>query len=141
MQKKSSAANFLKSLYAFLTIKQLLKSGKDNDRALKMSLENNFVTELTSLVVKRDNNADDKLNDDQNLEKHYDKNKIKVPYPSYRPSNRPSGKYTGKDWITWAKMGSIEHQKTGLKLSRNGKYTVRDQNVHNSVDTIKIILH
>jgi len=54
---RSNAQNFLKSLYAFLTIKQLIKDGK-KDKALEMSLANNFVTDLTSLVVTKPDGKD-----------------------------------------------------------------------------------
>jgi len=57
----SRAQNFMKKLYAFVNIKQLLMMNDKNaltatgekahDKALRLSLENNFVTELTSLVV------------------------------------------------------------------------------------------
>jgi len=63
---RSDAQNFLQKLHAFLNVKQLLKQvdkdgGKINDsdeetpkeKALKLALENNFVTQLTSLVVLR----------------------------------------------------------------------------------------
>jgi len=58
---RSEAQQFLKKLFAFQTIKQLLKkieiseneeeTKKMKSRALKLSLDNNFVTKLTSLVV------------------------------------------------------------------------------------------
>merc|ERR1712165_592230 len=61
---RSQAQNFLQKLHAFLNIKQLLKnqeevSGDNTDeesnkaKALQLSLDNNFVTDLTSLVVVR----------------------------------------------------------------------------------------
>lgn len=57
---RSDAQNFIKSLYAFLNIKQLLRTGPaGKEKALNMSLENNFVTELTSLIVKKENNEEE----------------------------------------------------------------------------------
>jgi len=62
---RSEAQQFLKKLFAFKTIKQLLKKieiseneeeiKKMKARALKLSLDNNFVTKLTSLVVIKPN--------------------------------------------------------------------------------------
>merc|ERR1719431_99554 len=57
--KKSAEQNFMQKLHAFVNIKQLLKrddaelSGGETPRstALQLALANNFVTELTSLVV------------------------------------------------------------------------------------------
>merc|ERR1712165_332228 len=49
-EKKSKAQEFLQSLHAFLNIQQLLKKDK-NSEALKLALENHFVTPVTSLVV------------------------------------------------------------------------------------------
>merc|ERR1712038_1015442 len=58
---RSQAQNFLQNLHAFLNIKQLLKRQDEvtenedeespKEKALRLSLSNNFVTELTSLVV------------------------------------------------------------------------------------------
>jgi len=58
-QNRSEAQNFLKNLYAFLNIQQLLKKDDDQskEKALKMSLDNHFVTDLTSLVVIKDNDT------------------------------------------------------------------------------------
>jgi Mg-chelatase subunit ChlD len=59
---RSQAQNFLQKLHAFLNIKQLLKQMDKVDikndksvkeKALNLALENNFVTELTSLLVIR----------------------------------------------------------------------------------------
>merc|ERR1712038_608926 len=60
---RSQAQNFLQNLHAYLNIKQLLKRQDEvsenedeespKEKALRMSLSNNFVTELTSLVVVR----------------------------------------------------------------------------------------
>merc|ERR1719150_2831898 len=60
---RSQAQNFLQNLHAFLNIKQLLKRQDEvsengdkespKEKALGLSLSNNFVTELTSLVVVR----------------------------------------------------------------------------------------
>merc|ERR1719495_1963695 len=49
-EKKSKAQEFLQSLHAFLNIQQLLKKDKKSE-ALKLALENHFVTPVTSLVV------------------------------------------------------------------------------------------
>merc|ERR1712137_1182573 len=58
---KSESQNFLKKLYAFTNIKQLLNKIKVTsdeaeqaaleERAVSLALENNLVTDLTSLVV------------------------------------------------------------------------------------------
>merc|ERR1712165_481727 len=60
---RSQAQNFLQNLHAYLNIKQLLKRQDEvsenedeespKEKALRLSLSNNFVTELTSLVVVR----------------------------------------------------------------------------------------
>merc|ERR1712200_390639 len=49
-EKKSKAQEFLQSLHAFLNIQQLLKKDKKSE-ALRLALENHFVTPVTSLVV------------------------------------------------------------------------------------------
>ena len=48
----------MKRLFAFKTIKQLLKDSSEGskDQAKMMALENNFVTDLTSLVVTKETN-------------------------------------------------------------------------------------
>ena len=53
---RSEAQHFLQKLYAFLTIKQLLLKEDGQSKALQMSIENNFVTKLTSLIVEKGNN-------------------------------------------------------------------------------------
>jgi uncharacterized protein YegL len=52
---RSEAQNFLKRLHAFLNIRQLLKQGSPDSRARARQLaqENNFVTEVTSLLIRR----------------------------------------------------------------------------------------
>jgi len=55
--RRSQAQQFMKSLHAFVNIKQLLKKD-DNKAALNLALENNFVTPLTSLVVTRPDEED-----------------------------------------------------------------------------------
>ena len=52
---RSESQNFLKRLHAFLNIRQLLKSDSEpgRERAKLLALENNFVTEVTSLLVRR----------------------------------------------------------------------------------------
>merc|ERR1719167_434287 len=52
---RSRTQNFMKKLHAFLNIKQLIKkpNEENNEKALKLALENNFVTDITSLVVVR----------------------------------------------------------------------------------------
>merc|ERR1711902_171487 len=49
-EKKSKAQEFPQSLHAFLNIQQLLKKDKKSE-ALKLALQNHFVTPVTSLVV------------------------------------------------------------------------------------------
>merc|ERR1712061_467443 len=60
---RSQAQNFLQNIHAFLNIRQLLKRQDEvsenedeespKEKALRLSLSNNFVTEFTSLVVVR----------------------------------------------------------------------------------------
>merc|ERR1719320_2337468 len=59
---RSLAQDFMQKLHAFINIKQLIRKadlGEENDKneneekALKLALNNNFVTDLTSLVVVR----------------------------------------------------------------------------------------
>merc|ERR1719244_206178 len=52
---RSRTQNFVKKLHAFLNIKQLIKkpNEENKEKALKLALENNFVTDITSLVVVR----------------------------------------------------------------------------------------
>merc|ERR1711915_254956 len=52
---RSRTQNFMKKLHAFLNIKQLIKkpSEVNKEKALKLALENNFVSDITSLVVVR----------------------------------------------------------------------------------------
>jgi len=52
---RSRTQNFMKKLHAFLNIKQLIKkpNEENKEKALKLALENNFVTDITSLVVVR----------------------------------------------------------------------------------------
>ena len=55
LQPRSEAQTFLKRLHAFLNIRQLLKTSSEANRekARLLALENNFVTEVTSLLVRR----------------------------------------------------------------------------------------
>jgi len=55
--KRSQAQEFMQSLHAFLNIKQLLRKD-EKEAALALSLENNFVTPVTSLVVVRPGEKD-----------------------------------------------------------------------------------
>merc|ERR1711915_42339 len=52
---RSRTQNFMKKLHAFLNIKQLIKkpNEENKEKALKLALENNFVTDITSLVFVR----------------------------------------------------------------------------------------
>ena len=58
--KRSTAQEFMQNLHAFLNIKQLLKKDM-KEEALKLALDNNFVTPLTSLVVVRPAGEEDSL--------------------------------------------------------------------------------
>merc|ERR1719495_2984612 len=53
--QRSIAQQFMQKLHAFLNIKQLIKKSdsESEKKALELALENNFVTDLTSLVVIR----------------------------------------------------------------------------------------
>merc|ERR1712130_494657 len=53
--KKSKAQEFLQSLHGFLNIQQLLKKDKKEEA---LTLENHFVTPVTSLVVVRPDEED-----------------------------------------------------------------------------------
>merc|ERR1712079_219904 len=63
-EKKSKAQEFLQSLHAFLNIQQLLKKDKKTE-ALALTLENHFVTPVTSLVVVRPDEEDTLANVDE----------------------------------------------------------------------------
>merc|ERR1719244_2400491 len=60
---RSKDQSFMQSLHAFINIKQLLKKDDDKskEKALDLALENNFVTDLTSLVVVQPDNSEPKL--------------------------------------------------------------------------------
>merc|ERR1711962_1217481 len=62
-EKKSKAQEFLQSLHAFLNIQQLLKKDKKSE-ALKLALENHFVTLVTSLVVVQPDEEDTLVSSD-----------------------------------------------------------------------------
>merc|ERR1739844_555099 len=53
--QRSIAQQFMQKLHAFLNIKQLIKKSdsESEKKALELALENNFVTDLTSLLVVR----------------------------------------------------------------------------------------
>jgi len=81
---RSDAQNFLKSLYAFLNIKQLLtkKDETSMEKALNLALENNFVTKLTSLVVTKDDGIQEEGIIGAAISKYEEQ------IPSYFPPNR-----------------------------------------------------
>ena len=56
---RSMTQDFMQKLHAFINIKQLVKNSDPDskERALKLALQNNFVTDLTSLVVVRPDEA------------------------------------------------------------------------------------
>jgi len=62
-EKKSKAQEFLQSLHAFLNIQQLLKKDKKSE-ALKLALQNHFVTPVTSLVVVQPDEEDTLVSSD-----------------------------------------------------------------------------
>merc|ERR1711902_408758 len=62
-EKKSKAQEFLQSLHAFLDIQQLLKKDKKSE-ALKLALQNHFVTPVTSLVVVQPDEEDTLVSSD-----------------------------------------------------------------------------
>ena len=57
---RTQSQNFVKNLHAFLNIKQLLKKDDSTSRgkALRLALDSNFVTELTSLIVHKKGEKD-----------------------------------------------------------------------------------
>jgi len=67
--KRSQAQEFMQSLHAFLNIKQLLRKDQ-KEAALALSLENNFVTPVTSLVVVRPEQKDILLSEPKPELKH-----------------------------------------------------------------------
>merc|ERR1719327_2485398 len=62
-EEKSKAQEFLQSLHAFLNIQQLLKKDKKSE-ALKLALQNHFVTPVTSLVVVQPDEEDTLVSSD-----------------------------------------------------------------------------
>merc|ERR1712013_295113 len=62
-EKESKAQEFLQSLHAFLNIQQLLKKDKKSE-ALKLALQNHFVTPVTSLVVVQPDEEDTLVSSD-----------------------------------------------------------------------------
>jgi len=70
-EKKSKAQEFLQSLHAFLNIQQLLKKDKKSE-ALKLALENHFVTPVTSLVVVQPDEEDTLVSADKPTDDYVD---------------------------------------------------------------------
>merc|ERR1712217_184057 len=70
-EKKSKAQEFLQSLHAFLNIQQLLKKDKKSE-ALKLALENHFVTPVTSLVVVQPDEEDTLVSSDDLTDDYVD---------------------------------------------------------------------
>merc|ERR1711899_509867 len=70
-EKKSKAQEFLQSLHAFLNIQQLLKKDKKSE-ALKLALENHFVTPVTSLVVVQPDEEDTLVSSDNPTDDFFD---------------------------------------------------------------------
>merc|ERR1711910_137738 len=70
-EKKSKAQEFLQSLHAFLNIQQLLKKDKKSE-ALKLALQNHFVTPVTSLVVVQPDEEDTLVNTDNPTDDYVD---------------------------------------------------------------------
>ena len=70
-EKKSKAQEFLQSLHAFLNIQQLLKKDKKSE-ALKLALQNHFVTPVTSLVVVQPDEEDTLVSSDNPTDDYVD---------------------------------------------------------------------
>ena len=70
-EKKSKAQEFLQSLHAFLNIQQLLKKDKKSE-ALKLALQNHFVTPVTSLVVVQPDEEDTLVSTDNPTDDFFD---------------------------------------------------------------------
>merc|ERR1719495_141280 len=70
-EKKSKAQEFLQSLHAFLNIQQLLKKDKKSE-ALKLALQNHFVTPVTSLVVVQPDEEDTLVSTDKPTDDYVD---------------------------------------------------------------------
>merc|ERR1712165_216814 len=70
-EKKSKAQEFLQSLHAFLNIQQLLKKDKKSE-ALRLALENHFVTPVTSLVVVQPDEEDTLVSADNPTDDYVD---------------------------------------------------------------------
>ena len=99
---RSIAQDFMQKLHAFINIKQLIKksdlSTEDStnphkEKALKLSLENNFVTDLTSLVVIRP----DEKPTISSLEKPQELSPI-----SYSGSNNQKSSYSGGGFLSYS---------------------------------------
>merc|ERR1719445_2165017 len=70
-EKKSKPQEFLQSLHAFLNIQQLLKKDKKSE-ALKLALQNHFVTPVTSLVVVQPDEEDTLVSADNPTDDYVD---------------------------------------------------------------------
>merc|ERR1719327_959318 len=70
-EKKSKAQEFLQSLHAFLNIQQLLKKDKKSE-ALRLALQNHFVTPVTSLVVVQPDEEDTLVSADNPIDDFVD---------------------------------------------------------------------
>merc|ERR1712168_423245 len=70
-EKKSKPQEFLQSLHAFLNIQQLLKKDKKSE-ALKLALQNHFVTPVTSLVVVQPDEEDTLVSTDNPTDDYVD---------------------------------------------------------------------
>ena len=72
----------MKKLYAFKNIQQLLKldSPASKTRAKELSLENNFVTELTSLVIPNKRDEDVRVANIGGRRSHQDSSRMSQPF-------------------------------------------------------------
>merc|ERR1711874_226019 len=79
---RSQAQQFMKKLYAFKNIQQLLKldSPASKTRAKELSLENNFVTELTSLVIPNKRDEDVRVANIGGRRSHQDSSRMSQPF-------------------------------------------------------------
>jgi uncharacterized protein YegL len=133
---RTDAQSFMQRLHAYAHIKKLIKRGNkaeraglldDDKRALRLALDNNFVTSLTSLVVTTAQNGTTlaSLGDE-----------IVQDFPSRRNymSSYSGGGYRSAGGISHVSSGSVQSYPTVLNSpipsggSYNWRQQVRDQN-------------
>merc|ERR1711963_1273058 len=106
---RSDAQNFMQRLHAFAHIKKLIKRGNkaeragladDETRALRLALDNNFLTSLTSLVVTTAQNGTTLASLG---------NEIVQDFPSRRTYGYGTGSYSGDGLRSSAGISHVSH--------------------------------